>query len=186
MLVVGSGGACANGRGRARAGWSTIKSTARLRMRSGSRSNFRSRRMKAFVFSWQVAYHEHRLNELPAGLWNQSNPDSFCKTRGVGVPQHFRAKLRSRRHMRHVAPLSPVASPDCAYFLSPRCPPCVFQISLRLRQTQFGACPPWRALCFHILTTPFPATAFFSHSYKTPRGWGGGQCGNVAFGSKAG
>jgi hypothetical protein len=38
----------------------------------------------------------------------------------VGVPQHFRAELRFRRHMRHVAPLSPVASLDCAYFPSPR------------------------------------------------------------------
>jgi hypothetical protein len=38
----------------------------------------------------------------------------------VGVPQHLRAELRSRRHMRHVAPLSPVPSLDCAYFPSPR------------------------------------------------------------------
>ncbi len=30
---------------------------------------------------------------------------SFSKTPGVGVPQHFRADLRFRRHMRHVAPL---------------------------------------------------------------------------------
>src|SRR5216684_7529290 len=43
----------------------------------------------------------------------------FCKTGGVGT-QHFRAELRSRRHMHHVAPLSPVASLGCAYFPSPR------------------------------------------------------------------
>src|SRR5258708_7760502 len=30
------------------------------------------------------------------------------------------ATLCFRRHMRHVAPLSPVTSVDCAYFLSPR------------------------------------------------------------------
>src|SRR5229473_6611380 len=34
--------------------------------------------------------------------------------------RHFLATLRFRRHMRHVAPLSPVTSVDCAYFLSPR------------------------------------------------------------------
>ena len=38
----------------------------------------------------------------------------------VGVPQHIRATLCFRRHMRHVAPLSPLASVDCAYFSSPR------------------------------------------------------------------
>src|SRR5713101_2473878 len=43
----------------------------------------------------------------------------FCKM-GGWVPQHFRAELRSRRHMHHVAPLSPVASLGCAYFPSPR------------------------------------------------------------------
>src|SRR5258708_32835980 len=41
---------------------------------------------------------------------------------GVGIPNTGTSApgLRFRRHMRHVAPLSPVASVDCAYFLSPR------------------------------------------------------------------
>jgi hypothetical protein len=34
--------------------------------------------------------------------------------------RHFLATLHFRRHMRHVAPLSPVTSIDCAYFPSPR------------------------------------------------------------------
>src|SRR5713226_6009904 len=42
------------------------------------------------------------------------------KNTGGGVPQHFRTELRFRRHMRHVAPLSPVASLDYAYFPSSR------------------------------------------------------------------
>src|SRR5712692_10980514 len=45
---------------------------------------------------------------------------SLTQTPGMGVPQHVRSTLRFRRRMRHVAPLSPVASLDCAYFLSPR------------------------------------------------------------------
>src|SRR5229473_2906136 len=36
-----------------------------------------------------------------------------------GIPQLW-AKLRFRRHMRHVTPLSPVPSLDCTYFPSPR------------------------------------------------------------------
>jgi hypothetical protein len=44
---------------------------------------------------------------------------SYANTRGWGT-ERFPAKLRFRRHMRHVAPLSPVASLDCAYFPSPR------------------------------------------------------------------
>ncbi len=53
-------------------------------------------------------------------LYNQAYPASFCKTPGVGVPQHLRVTLRFCRHMHHVAPLSPVASFDCAYFPSPQ------------------------------------------------------------------
>ncbi len=44
----------------------------------------------------------------------------FAKHPGWGTPNTFRAKLRFRRHMHHVAPLSPVSSFDCAYFPSPR------------------------------------------------------------------
>ena len=50
----------------------------------------------------------------------QSVAASFPKTPGVGVPQHFRAEPRFRLHMRHMAPLSPLPSLDCAYFPSPR------------------------------------------------------------------
>ncbi len=48
------------------------------------------------------------------------------KKPGRGVSQHFRVSSVQppvsslQNHMRHVAPLSPVASVDCAYFLSPR------------------------------------------------------------------
>ncbi len=52
---------------------------------------------------------------------------SFCKTPGLGVPFGLRPTSNIQplthvfvRHMRHVAPLSPVPSLDCAYFLSPR------------------------------------------------------------------
>ena len=55
-----------------------------------------------------------------SSLYFQSLTASFRKTPGVGVPQRIGATLSMRRHMRHVAPLSPVASIDCAYFLSPR------------------------------------------------------------------
>ncbi len=38
-----------------------------------------------------------------------------------------------QNHMRHVAPLSPVASVDCAYFLSPReCTPCALEVRCNL------------------------------------------------------
>ena len=43
-----------------------------------------------------------------------------CEKQGEGgIPQLW-AKLRFRRHMRHVTPLSPVPSLDCTYFPSPR------------------------------------------------------------------
>jgi len=45
---------------------------------------------------------------------------SFSKTPGVGVPQHFRAELCFRRHIRHEEPPSPGVSTGCAYFLSPQ------------------------------------------------------------------
>ena len=55
----------------------------------------------------------------------------FCKNTGGGYPNTSAPALRFPRHMRlmhpewiygmrHVAPLSPVPSLDCAYFLSPR------------------------------------------------------------------
>ena len=62
-----------------------------------------------------------------------------------GATRHF------RRHMRHVTPLSPVPSADCAYFPSPRgCTPNALPIS-RLWQTQNtrvgGAPRPWTFRC---------------------------------------
>src|SRR5258707_9453772 len=61
---------------------------------------------------------------------------TLTQTPGMGVPQHLRATLCFRRHMRHVAPLSPVASIDCAHFPSPwDCTPYALQISLRPWQT---------------------------------------------------
>src|SRR5229473_3246935 len=45
---------------------------------------------------------------------------ALTKNTQGGVPPNICATLRFRHHMRHVAPLSPVASVDCAYFPSPR------------------------------------------------------------------
>src|SRR5258708_33462579 len=55
-----------------------------------------------------------------SSLYFQSLAASFPKTPGVGVSRPFRAELRFRRHIRHVAPLCSVASVDCADFPSPR------------------------------------------------------------------
>ncbi len=84
-------------------------------------------------------------------------------TGGGGVPPAFRAALRFR-HMRHVAPPSPVAS-DCAYFPSPRgCTPTRFRF--------FCVCgnPNWFVLCFHKLTNPFSRNPFLFTSIQNPRG----------------
>src|SRR5713226_3359944 len=106
----------------------------------------------------------HQKSQL---LYNQAKPNSSCKTPGVEVPQHFRAKLRSRRHMRHVAPLSPVASLDCAYFLSPRgVPPLALRIS-RLWPSPFGS-----PFVFILLRIALLASPFFSKPSTLPRGVG--------------
>src|SRR5713226_5600074 len=71
--------------------------------------------------------------------------------------------FRLRRHMRHVAPLSPVASVDCAYFPSPRgCAP----------QTHSTLCSNRNllALCFHTLTNPFFPNPFPFTSIQNPGG----------------
>ena len=79
------------------------------------------------------------VTPLPATLTHSVSRKSFpchsyANTRDGGVTvatsferffspiatRHFLATLCFRRHMRHVAPLSPVTSVDCAYFLSPR------------------------------------------------------------------
>src|SRR5260370_7444975 len=88
---------------------------------------------------------------------------ALTKTPGVGGPPAFRATLRCRHHMRHVAPLSPVASLDCAYFPSPR--GCTLRAS---DLSAFAASPIGSSFVFTNLQIPFPATPLFSHQYKTP------------------
>ncbi len=95
-------------------------------------------------------------------LCNQANPDSFAKTPGVGVPQHIHATLRFRRRMRHVAPLSPVPSFDCAYFPSPRgCTPYALPISRRLWQTQLAR--PLFSYSYELLFPQLPC--FHNHPH---------------------
>ena len=74
------------------------------------------------------------------------------------------APFRLRRHMRHVAPLSPVASVDCAYFPSPRgvCPPNALSTLCGNRNLL--------ALCFHTLTNPFFPNPFPFTSIQNPGG----------------
>src|SRR6266849_3593491 len=95
-------------------------------------------------------------------------PATLTQTPGMGVPQHLRATLCFRRHMRHVAPLSPVASLDCAYFLSPRgCTLCALLVSLRLWQTQLAR--PLFSYSYELL---FPQPLLF-HIHTNPPGvWG--------------
>jgi len=70
---------------------------------------------------------------------------SYANTREGGATrpspnlEHLTSNLCFYRYMRHVAPLSPVPSLDCAYLPSPRgCTHCAFQISLHLWQTQLA------------------------------------------------
>jgi hypothetical protein len=67
------------------------------------------------------------VSPLPATLTHSVSRKSFpchsyANTRdgGATVAPVSVPTLRFRHHMRHVAPLSPVASVHCAYFLSPR------------------------------------------------------------------
>src|SRR6266852_6311866 len=72
------------------------------------------------------------------------------------------APFRLHRHMRRVAPLSPVASVDCAYFPSPRgCAPQTHS----LPSVAIEICSPF---VFILLQIPFSPTPFLSHPYKTP------------------
>ncbi len=91
---------------------------------------------------------------------------ALTKTPGMGAPQRLPAELRFRRHMRHVAPPSPVASVGCPYFLSSR--GCTTPTRFRF----FCVCgnPNWFVLCFHKLTNPFSRNPFLSHPYKSPGG----------------
>src|SRR5258708_36170910 len=67
--------------------------------------------------------------------------------------------------MRHVAPLSPVASLDCAYFLSPRG-------VYHQRSFCVAANPIGSPFVFITIQNPFPATPFFLHPSKMPGGGG--------------
>ncbi len=89
--------------------------------------------------------------------------DSFAKIPGGGTSAHPRHAFR--RHMRHVAPLSPVASLDCAYFLSPRG-------VYHQRSFCVAANPIGSPFVFITIQNPFPATPFFSHPSKMPGVWG--------------
>src|SRR6266478_2701593 len=68
--------------------------------------------------SWVLGEVFKTLSKAPV-LCFQQLAASFPKAPGVGVPQHFRAELCFRRHIRHEEPPSPVVSTGCAYFLSP-------------------------------------------------------------------
>src|SRR5229473_3088156 len=120
---------------------------------------------------------------------------ALTKTPGAGVPQNIRDTLRFRHHTRHVAPLSPVASLDCAYFPSPRgcTTPTRSRFSPRLPQTQltrplfsYSYKPRYpQPLSFHVHTkppgprsggsrflllatrhSPLPTAPLFSYSYE--------------------
>src|SRR5260370_13378293 len=71
--------------------------------------------------------------------------------------------------MRHVAPLSPVASLDCAYFPSPR--GCTLRAS---DLSAFAASPIGSSLCFHKLTNLFSRNSLVFTSIQNPRS--GGPC----------
>src|SRR5258707_1125667 len=58
---------------------------------------------------------------LPAPSFFFNHLQTFLqKSPGVGGTPTLPSQDSLPRHMRHVAPLSPVASVDCAYFLSPQ------------------------------------------------------------------
>ncbi len=73
----------------------------------------------------------------------------WTKHPGGGVPKHFRAEPRFRRHVRHVTPIFPVPSVDCAYFPSPR-----------------EWHPPDSPATHHSLPTAHFVTPLFSYSYE--------------------
>src|SRR5712691_2905839 len=99
---------------------------------------------------------------------------------GPLATRHFLATLCFRRHMRHVAPLSPVTSVDCAYFPSPRGVPYPLPISRRSVANAIASrlkppCSPClrgKAFVFKKIQIHFPATPFVSHLCKSPGGVG--------------
>ena len=104
---------------------------------------------------------------LPSFVFSNLEPLS-AKHPGGGYPTPpLRASFP--RHMRHVAPLSPVPSVDCAYFPSPRgcTTPHAFQISLRSRHIQLPR--PLFSYSYELL---FPQPLFF-HNHPHCPGVGG-------------
>src|SRR5260370_25819482 len=84
--------------------------------------------------------------------------------------------------MRPVPPLSPMASVDCAYFLSPRgCtyphgpPPYVFRIPLVCGRPNLPPARRGGPFVFIFLRIAFPATSFFSQPSRLPGGRGGSR-----------
>ncbi len=103
---------------------------------------------------------------------------ALTKTPGMGAPQRLPAELRFRRHMRHVAPPSPVASVGCTWRLHPLWPQWVAHTSchhggvLPLRASDFSAfaaTPIGSSFVFINLQIPFPATLSF-HIHTNPPG----------------
>ncbi len=133
------------------------------------RSRYSSLNPRLFILLQTLFYPEPRRvhSQKSQLLCNQANPASFSKTPGVGypeclyatpgvgAPQHLRAEPRFRRHMRHVAPLSPVASLGCAYFPSPQ--GCT---TPNLRFSLLGVYVP--------LWQPFPVSHLFSQPSELP------------------
>ncbi len=78
---------------------------------------------------------------------------SYANTQDGGASAPPRHPLL-RRHMRHVTPLSPVPSLDCAYFLSPR------RCGARSSSSRHSS----------LATRHFPPAPLFSYSYKSPGG----------------
>jgi len=68
--------------------------------------------LASFVFS--------RLQPLFPKCRGAASADPLGGHPGRECLQHLRSELRLRRHMRHVAPLSPAPSLDCVYFPPPR------------------------------------------------------------------
>jgi hypothetical protein len=70
--------------------------------------------------------------------------------------------------MHHVAPLSPVPSVDCPYFLSPRgCGLCDFRSPLAIRHSPLS----YRPLFSYSYELLSPQPFFFSHQCKSPGMW---------------
>jgi hypothetical protein len=96
------------------------------------------------------------------------------RTPGGWVVTSTHATLCFRRHMRHVAPLSPVASLDCAYFLSPRG---WTTLSVNFATKDFFSVPLWQipfclSFVFTTIRIAFPATPLFSQPSALPGGVG--------------